>query len=98
MVNRKARQRTLVKRLASDLREKLGAASPEVLHVWAEPNADLRGATLRAYLLKDGVERIALGSTPKFDWEETYQRLLAASLEAWPPADPNFTDDWPTSE
>ena len=93
MVSRKATRRTLLKRLAHELQEKCGAEAPEVLHVWAEPNAHLRGGTLRAHLLKDGVERIAVGSTPEFHWEETYQRLLAASLDAWPPADPNSTED-----
>lgn len=90
--------RSLSKRLSVELRERYGAEAPLVLNLWAEPNASLRGVTLRAHVTKGGVERILVGSMPKHDWEEAYQRVLAACLDAWVPADPSSSDFSPASE
>lgn len=88
--------RSLAKRFGVELREKLGTEAPEVLHMWVEPNANVPGATLKAHLSKGGVERIdkvAVGSGGhKYNWEDAYQRLLAACLDAWGPADSTERD------
>jgi hypothetical protein len=88
----KAYPRSLRKRLAVELREKLGPEAPEVLHLWGEPNASLRGAMLTAHVARGDVERIAVGSASTFDWEQAYQRLLTACLDAWGPAGPTSAD------
>ena len=74
---------SLRKRLSAELREKYGADAPEVLHLQAGFDPSNRGGTLTALTVKDGEERTVIGSAPKFDWEEAYQRLVAACLDAW---------------
>jgi hypothetical protein len=84
MVNHKDAPRSLLKRLNGDLREHFGTSAPEALHLWAEAAYPRRGVTLSAHLLKGEVEQIAVGSG---NWEEAYQEMLTACLDAWCPID-----------
>jgi len=96
MVIHKAAPRSLRKRLDVELRDAYGTEAPEVLHLWAESRAPLRGVTLKAHVQRGGIERVAVGSAPK--WEAAYQQLLSACLDAWGPADPTSVDSIPASE
>jgi hypothetical protein len=87
MAIHKGAPRSLVKRLRVELREKCGVEAPEVLHLWAEANAPQPGMTVRAHVVSGAVERIVVVSVPLGNWEEAYQRILAACIAGQEPAD-----------